>query len=166
MLMVIIIVAILSAVAIPQFINFQKDAKNAATSAALGALRSAIQIQYAQTAARCAPTTLAYPDADAIDANDITGGATPDCTVGEVATAAERKFIAGGIPVNPWGTTPANSVTACTNCDPSVFSTVVTTSCDGVAYTGGWCYNVTNGAIWADSANNGGTVGGTLEPNL
>ncbi|MDD5432131.1 MAG: prepilin-type N-terminal cleavage/methylation domain-containing protein [Candidatus Omnitrophica bacterium] len=51
LVMVITILGILSAVALPTFWNLQEDAKRAACRGALGGLRSGISIWYAKTAA-------------------------------------------------------------------------------------------------------------------
>jgi len=51
LVMVIVILGILAAVAIPTFFNLQDDAKRSAVKGALGGLRSGISIWYAKTAA-------------------------------------------------------------------------------------------------------------------
>lgn len=51
LVMVIVILGILSAVALPTFFNLQEDAKRSAVKGALGGLRSGIAIWYAKTAA-------------------------------------------------------------------------------------------------------------------
>ncbi len=51
LVMVIVILGILAAVAIPTFFNLQDDAKRASVKGALGGLRSGISIWYAKTAA-------------------------------------------------------------------------------------------------------------------
>lgn len=51
LVMVIIILGILAAVAIPTFFNLQEDARRAACRSALGGMRSGISIWYASTAA-------------------------------------------------------------------------------------------------------------------
>lgn len=51
LVMVIVILGILAAVAIPTFFNLQEDAKRSAVKGALGGLRSGIAIWYAKTAA-------------------------------------------------------------------------------------------------------------------
>lgn len=51
LVMVIVILGILAAVAVPTFFNLQEDAKKAAVKGALGGLRSGISIWYAKTAA-------------------------------------------------------------------------------------------------------------------
>jgi prepilin-type N-terminal cleavage/methylation domain-containing protein len=81
LVMVIVILGILAAVAIPTFVNLQTDAKEAACKGALGGLRSAIGIWYAKTAA--------------------SGGASWP-TMGKL-TAATNGAMAGGIvPENPY----------------------------------------------------------------
>jgi len=51
LVMVIVILGILAAVAIPTFFNLQDDAKRSAVKGALGGLRSGISIWYAKTSA-------------------------------------------------------------------------------------------------------------------
>lgn len=51
LVMVIVILGILSAVALPTFFDLQEDAKRAAVKGAIGGLRSGIAIWYAKTAA-------------------------------------------------------------------------------------------------------------------
>lgn len=58
LVMVIVILGILAAVAIPTFFNLQEDARRSAVRGALGGLRSGIAIWYARTAAS---GTAAYP---------------------------------------------------------------------------------------------------------
>lgn len=159
-LMVVMLVSILAAVSIPQFIDFRVDARNAATQSALGTLRTAITNQYAQASVRCGESQ--WATAAQLNANDITTGGDP-CTTTEIATASDRAFVAGAaLPENPWSgstATPAqrNGVTACTGAG----CTTLTLNCTGGAYTtasGGWCYNEATGQIRANSANNGQAV--------
>lgn len=58
LVMVIVILGILAAVALPTFFNLQEDAKKSAVKGALGGLRSGIAIWYAKTAAS---GTATYP---------------------------------------------------------------------------------------------------------
>jgi len=51
LVMVIVILGILAAVAIPVFVNLQDDAKEAACKGGLGGVRSGVSIWYAKTAA-------------------------------------------------------------------------------------------------------------------
>ncbi len=155
--MVILLVAILSAVAIPQFINFQVEAKDAATSSSIGALRVGIVNQAAQMALRCAAVAGAWPTALSLAANNITSGAGATCTVAQVPVSAERQFVGTPtLPGNPWGATKSSAVVDCTagNCIQNDGL-----ACGGAAYNAasdGWCYNPANGQIWANSANSTG----------
>lgn len=157
-LMVVLLVSILAAVSIPQFIDFRTDAKDAAAKSAVGTLRTAIVNQYAQASVRCGSG--GWATAVQLTANDITSGAGAPCTVAQITNASDRKFVATStLPDNPWsGSTAAskNSVTACSGggCTPAGG-----TNCAGAAYSsadGGWCYNSANGSIWPNSNNSTG----------
>lgn len=158
MLMVILLVSILAAVAVPQFIDFRVEAKDAAAQAAVGTLRTAIASQYANIVVRCSGAAGTFPTAAQLNANDVTTGGTP-CTTTQIPVTTDRQFVVGsGLPDNPWGgASPKNTVTACTagaGCDPSD-----ATDCAGAAYAAtstGWCYNPANGKIWPNSANSTG----------
>lgn len=50
LIMVIVIIGILAAIAIPKFVGLTVEAKKAATQGGLGAIRSAVAIQYAKSA--------------------------------------------------------------------------------------------------------------------
>ncbi|MBU1125219.1 MAG: prepilin-type N-terminal cleavage/methylation domain-containing protein [Candidatus Omnitrophica bacterium] len=58
LVMVIVILGILAAVAIPTFYNLQEDAKRSAVKGSLGGLRSGVAIWYAKTASQGSAT---YP---------------------------------------------------------------------------------------------------------
>ncbi|OFZ18223.1 MAG: hypothetical protein A2Z20_11915 [Bdellovibrionales bacterium RBG_16_40_8] len=167
-LMVILLVAILSAVAIPQFIDFRPEARDAATQSALGALRTAIVNQAAQMAARCGAPVSTFPSAASINANDITTGATPDCNP-TLVSLAERKFVPGlNLPQNPWGPNKSNVVTQCSGAGGCSQADGVT-ACDDGGYgptSDGWCYNPASGEIWANSRNNAGGSSGTAFEDL
>jgi prepilin-type N-terminal cleavage/methylation domain-containing protein len=177
--MVILVVAILAAVAIPQFIDFRVEARNAAVQNALAALRTGIQNQTSTMQMRCFapagvfPTYIAINHAGGGDITDFSMYGAGLCTVSfPTISAAEKEFVAGGIiPDNPWttagtlisdGTLVKNAITKCnaTGCTPKA---APTEACDGTGvYTaakiGGWCYDETKGTIWANSNNNGGTA--------
>jgi len=80
LVMVIVILGILSAVALPTFFNLQEDAKRSAVRGSLGGLRSGVAIWYAKTAAS---GTASYPSIGEL--NSSPGG--------------PMQF---GIPVNPY----------------------------------------------------------------
>ncbi len=158
-LMVVLLVSILAAVSIPQFIDFRVDARDAATQSALGTLRTALANQYAQISLRCNQTI--WPTAAQLNNNNVTTGAGAPCLDTQITNVNDRAFVAtAGMPDNPWsGTTTAsrNAVTACagTGC------TNVAQNCAGAAYStadGGWCYNNANGRIRANSNNSTGAA--------
>lgn len=165
-LMVILLVSIIMVVAVPQFIDFQAQARNAATREAVAAIRSGINNQYAQMRLSCGVTNPAtYPAMADIAANDITNGGST-CTTAQVA-AAQRAFVQGtAVPGNPWsngGT--SNTIAACAGAATGCSRTDAT-NCAGAAFAGtevGWCYNVATGEIWANTRLNGGTAGTTTE---
>jgi prepilin-type N-terminal cleavage/methylation domain-containing protein len=162
MLMVILLVAILAAVAIPQFLDFRLEAKNAAVNASLGAMRTAIANQKGQMILRCDKTADSWPALASLTANDVvTGG---DCTAVQVVSAADRKVVSSPLlPVNAWGPNGGtNTVVACAGAGTGCNQTDAT-DCAGAAYTAasdGWCYDPATGQIWANSAN---TTGATPE---
>jgi len=64
LVMVIVILGILSAIAIPKFVDLTGEAKIGATKSGLGAMRSVIAIQYAETATS---GTASFPSAITTD---------------------------------------------------------------------------------------------------
>jgi MSHA pilin protein MshA len=71
LVMVIVIIGILAAVAIPRFVSLSTEAKEAATKGGLGAIRAAAAIRYAQQATS---GTASFPT---LGASDFAGGALP-----------------------------------------------------------------------------------------
>jgi prepilin-type N-terminal cleavage/methylation domain-containing protein len=159
-LMVVLLVSILAAVSIPQFIDFRRDAKDAATQSAVGVLRTAIANQFAQSGVRCGAA--AWPFAEQVNANNITFGSTttPPCTTTQV-TGSDQNFVASGIPNNPWSGASAPSQNAVTACAGTGCTFPPVADCAGNTYSatdGGWCYNSTSGQIWANSVNSTGST--------
>src|SRR5688572_16673488 len=99
-LMVLLLVGILTALGITQFVNFSTEARNNTVKANLKIMRNAIAVQNAQMRLRCGVTSTAWPTMAAIQANDITTSA--QCTVAQVSNPADRVFVSGGIPINSW----------------------------------------------------------------
>lgn len=159
-LMVVLLVSILAAVSIPQFIDFRVDAKDAATQSALGTLRTALANQYAQISVRCGAA--AWPTAVQLNANDVTNGAGAPCTAAQVANASDRAFVATTeLPDNPWSGANAADKNIVATCAGAGCNTPPAVDCAGNAYAntaGGWCYNPANGKIWANSNNSTGPV--------
>jgi len=152
LLMVILVIGVLAAVGISQFVNFGADAKNAAVKANLQILRRGIAAQNAMMRTRCGVTSSAWPSYTALSANDITQ-VTECSTAGLFPVTEDAKFFSGSNPPpNPW--TPAGGGAT------SIYDDA-TTACDYLS--GGWCYNSNTGTIKANSQANGGTVGTSTE---
>lgn len=160
MLLVIIVVAILAAVAIPQFLDFRTEAKNASTAAAVAVIRTGIATQIGQMIIKCNATPGTYPTVAQVNANNIVTGGVP-CTPLMIPNPLNWMFALGRIPENPWSGSAVSAVgkRAVIGCAGIGCLRDGTISCDGAtAYDqtiGGWCYNPANGSIWANSNNNG-----------
>lgn len=95
LVMVIVIIGILAAVAIPRFANLRRDAQQAACDGNLGALRGALSAYYAKTAVNPAWTTgenasgfpPALTNAD-FRGCFLLGGQVPDCPLGSPSGTA------------------------------------------------------------------------------
>lgn len=122
---VIVILGILSAVALPAYLDYRTEARKAACKGALGALRAGIANFYA------------YKATD-------TGGGTPTYpTITELSTVGT--VMLDGVPDNPFDTdTTKNNVVASTATKGTVSGT-----------SGGWAYNASNGQIWANTDTSG-----------
>lgn len=88
LVMVIVILGILAAVAMPTFFNLQSNAKDAACRGALGGLRSGISIWYAKSA---------------------TGGTPSFPTLTELTTTSGGVMVNGSIPFNPYVAVTTNA---------------------------------------------------------
>lgn len=122
LVIVIVILGILAAVAIPRFVDLTGQAKDAAARGALGGLRSGISIWYASNVATSGST--AWPALSNLTATADTA----------------KPVMAQGIPPNPNVTGTASTVVLITGADPTASTT-------GAA----WVYNTVNGKIWASN---------------
>ena len=143
LLMVIMLVAILGAVALPQFLDFRTEGRVAATQSLVSSIRSGIKLQYSQQILRCGAPSDAWPTLAALSANSILSGAY--CDAAEVTNASEARFIdQAAIPANPLSAGAAvATVSACTA------STTPAQQCANIGAGGGWCYNAASGNFWA-----------------
>ncbi len=149
LLMVILVIGVLAAMGISQFVNFGKDAKDSALKANLQLIRRGISAQNGMMRVRCGVTTASFPDVQSIEANDIADG-NSTCNTTMIPNTEDRKFVSGDeLPNNPWTAAgdDANDVhTDCTLATRAVGAT-----------DGGWCYDSATGTFWANTANNGDT---------
>ena len=137
LLMVIMLVAILGAVALPQFLDFRTEGRVAATESLVSSIRSGIKLQYSQQILRCGGVNGTWPTLASLSANNITTSGS--CTTSAVTNASERRFIdQASIPGNPFSGTSTVS-------DCSAWGS----QCSSATNSSGWCYNATTGAFWA-----------------
>lgn len=154
LVLVILLVGILAAVAIPNFIDFRTDAKNAATQGAVGALRSAVAVARAAIALRETNFAPIYPTVTEFWGNAFNGSHP-------VLSGTNLMDPAGGIPPNPWtqSTSAANTFNSVFDCSGvSTFKQSILTGAGQGQM--GWCYSGVVGAtgdFWANSSGNGGT---------
>ncbi len=127
---VIVVIGILAAVAIPRFFDFTTDAREAACKGSLGGVRSAVANSYAYSATPMGGGTAGFPTLAALNTlGTVLSSAIPD---NPYSTSAVKNAVIVGV-------TPGTPVTAGT--------------------TGGWCYLVATGQFWADTASGAGEAG-------
>ncbi len=152
LVMVILLIGILAAIAIPEFYDFRTDAKNAATKGSLGAMRSAIAVAKAAIALKEDTTTADYPTIAEMQANAYQAASHP------VLQAAGNTIMdkAQGFPENPWSVDTYTTAQKASILDCSSYSKGTVHTVPQVADVG-WCYKASTGEIWANSDRNGQT---------
>ena len=149
LVMVVGLLVILAAIAIPNFIDFRKEAKNQSTQAALGVLRSAVVIATASIQLKEDPShpTPKYPTLAEMQAN-VFDESHPVLKGNKIVEGAS------GVPKNPWteSTLPSASFNKIFNC-PGPKGTL-----SPVEKNQGWCYFEATGEVWANSNQNGDSV--------
>jgi len=156
LVMVILLLAVLAAVAIPNFIDFRTDAKNAATKGSLGALRSALSIARAAIALKEDPTERApkYPTIFEMQKNIFTASHP-------MLSGTAIMDPANGIPRNPWSVSSLAPLYLNSISDVFLFAHyndkttwLANNYSNNLNY--GWVYDQTSAEIWAGSRKNGG----------
>jgi prepilin-type N-terminal cleavage/methylation domain-containing protein len=127
LIVVVIVVAMLSAVAIPRLFSFGADAKEAACRGALGGMRSAIATFYAHSGTKSGGGVARFPTLVEMRA------------VGTVMSQA--------IPDNPYSTGPNPR-----RIQPGFSKGVPVTP----GTNGAWCYRAATGEIWANTTSGAG----------
>ncbi|MFQ5606682.1 MAG: prepilin-type N-terminal cleavage/methylation domain-containing protein [Candidatus Zixiibacteriota bacterium] len=125
LVIIIVILGILAAVAIPKYQDITSEAQESATRAALGGLRSGVMIFYANAA--------------------VTTGTATWPTLVELETIGAGGVMEQAVPKNPYQldlNAPDSIVTGVTK------GTTVGTR-------GGWAYNAATGEIWPNTSGNG-----------
>ena len=144
LLMVILLVALLGAVALPQFLDFRKEGKKAAVQSILNSVRIGIKNQLLQM--KLVGCQGSRTSEYMLNHNDVTYNGL-GCSSSLIPNVAERQFIddAAGIPSNPF--TNLSTVSDCgTHPDPC-FSSIDAYSTASVKV--GWCHDFTTGSFWA-----------------
>lgn len=157
LVMVILLLAILAAIAIPNFIDFRTEAKNAATHGALGAMRAAVAVATAAIALKEDPAgaTPKYPTILEMQGNTYTGSHP----VLNALSSVNKKILddADGVPRNPWtlSTVPLSQANSIWDC-AAMTKTFLRSATDETDL--GWCYNGATGQVWPNSDKNGATA--------
>jgi prepilin-type N-terminal cleavage/methylation domain-containing protein len=154
LIIVIIILGILAALAIPQFVSSTKDAQEATLKGNLAVMRNAISLYYHQHSSN-------YPGAKKVDGSgtDTVAGDNPAAFVGHLTTNSDATgktsanldrtnypfgpYMMSGIPVNPLSTTGASTVSVTTDAGPLTADATP---------TAGWKYSKVTGQIIANIA--------------
>lgn len=124
LVVVIAILGILAAVAVPKFIDFAEDAKRGACKRTLGQVRGAIGTYYGWKSSPSGGGVPSWPTlAELTDGDSVLKTAIPD---------------------NPYstGATPNAAIAGTTRGVPETAGTA-----------GGWCYKASTGEFWADTAS-------------
>jgi len=141
--MVILLVGILAAVAIPQFVDLRTEAKDETARNVLGGLRSGVAVMRSSIALKedpsKAPTN--YPTHTELSANGMLAAAPANHTKLAGTPIMDKS---AGIPSNPW--TSANT-SKIFDCDGKAKGTLLVAPDNDQ----GWCYNQTSGEVWANS---------------
>ena len=146
LLMVIMLVAILGAVALPQFLDFRNEGKVAAATQLEHSFAVGLKLQLSQSILRCDNTNKVYAPLDSVAANDITAGTSPLCTAAQVVNVNERRFVdSPSLPANPY-----NGLTTMGDCSSDTYV--------------GWCYDVALGRVTASTTTSGSSSSSSLTP--
>ena len=121
LVMVIVILGILAATALPRFMDLTGNARISATQGTLGNVRAAVAIYYAKDAVENPASNNHFP-------TDI-----------DSTTNAASLFAEGKVPNSPISSPATNDVKTVTT-DPA--------SADG---TSAWVYNSSNGKVWINN---------------
>jgi len=159
LVMVILLLSILAAVAIPSFQDLRTEARDSSVRAALGGVRSAIAIARAAVALQEDVTAPPYPTALELQSN-IYLGSHP--VLSAIATTANKRIMdaSTGLPFNPWSLTTIPLAQQASVFDCQTLTKSLVRSLAGQTDFG-WCYNQTTGEFWANSDRNAAVAGGT-----
>jgi len=157
LVMVILLLSILAAVAIPNFQDMRSEARDSTIRAAVGGVRSAVAIARAAVALQEDVTAPPYPTVLEMQSN-IYLGSHP--VLSAIATTANKRIMdaATGMPPNVWSMTTIPLVQQASVIDCNALAKGNIRSAAGITEFG-WCYNQTSGEFWANSDRNQAPVG-------
>ncbi len=121
LVIVLILIGIVAAVAVPKFLDIQEEAKKNALKGSLASVRSAINIYYANASLKNKPTK--YPNSQAVLLSIMQNGSLPE---NPLATQGNKSGVSVG----------TNNFGYCTAADNT----------DKV----GWVYNTNTGQFWSN----------------
>ena len=102
LVIVIVIIGILAAVALPKFIDLSTSAREAATKGGLGGLRATIAILYAQNLATSGGTNTSWPTTDQIAAGMQYGVPTNPIRGNNSIAGTNANYTTGGNTGHAW----------------------------------------------------------------
>ncbi len=143
LVIVITILAILAAVAIPAFQNLTTQAKNAGVQGAVGGLRSGVAVYRANEIANNRATTAGYPGLPQL--RDIK------------YSTASIVMEAGDVPSNPWcGSTTGGTHCSASTATDDIAAAGATSTLRGIltGSAAGWLYDSVTGLIYANTTAN------------
>lgn len=129
LVLVIVILGILSAVALPKFVNLSSDARAAAIKAVEGSMRSANAIIYAKAAVANKLGATAIVPINGVNVNTVYGFAANGAALKSVMDISNDFTVAGNVFTAAGATTPANckvTYNPATAVSAPTFVTVVT----------------------------------------
>ncbi len=170
LLIVVIIIAILAAIVVPQFSTATVDAQEATLDANLAAMRSAIELYRAQHNGAYPGANLSSGGPTCATGGTLGGGTAGSaaaftdqlltysaasgatCTIGDTTNYRFGPYFRKGIPsdISP---TPSAIVAPQTGGAPLVSGTGSTATCSTCGTAGGWNYNFTTGQIVMNNTN-------------
>jgi len=155
LVMVILLLAILATVAIPNFQDFRTEARNSAAQASIGGVRAALSVARAAIALREDNTVPLYPTVLEMQGNAYNGSHP----VLNSASSVNKNIMdaSAGFPVNPWSMTTIPLAQQSSIFDCNGYTKGIVRSTTGQTDFG-WCYNDTTGQFWANTDRNAAAV--------
>lgn len=152
MAMVGLLVVVLAAIALPNFVDFRSEAKDAQARKSIRILRAALASATSAIQLKGDPHTLAprYPSVNELRSNEFE-------SLHPQLVGTNLLDPSTGIPPNPWSREGDDPKTL-HDCSGLERGAVLT---EEARQNFGWCYNPESGEVWANSTRNGASAGST-----